>query len=241
MKMQELQYFSTLATLCVVLAFLIRHLTSSWTTRRYPRRLSAVFATVASLWLIEVSACSGIAYENWIDHPNVSLQDWLVPKLWLYYALPDLTTPALIIFFLALVLTTFPLRRKLGPIWSKVSAFIAVPAVLLSSLLLFVIGCDQACEVRSPVVWSPDHQFFVRTEELDGGAMDSFHTSVTLRSSNRLHAWTVLTSEQAPSDIRIEWKDASHLRLGYRATADRLDPEYSCVNGGPVSVLCKPY
>lgn len=72
--------------------------------------------------------------------------------------------------------------------------------------------------------------------------MNSFHTRVVVRSRNRLHDWTVLTTEQAPWEIQAEWTDSNHLLVTYPSWnqdgSTGSDPDFHCGDAGAIHVTC---
>src|SRR5579862_4222799 len=122
--------------------------------------------------------------------------------------------------------------------WSgRISGFLLTTSGTLACLLLL---SERACTERLPSVVSPDSTHLAMVSSVNGGATESWHTSVEVRSSWRPFSRMVFSSQDAPGDVHLNWLSNSHLLIVTPGNPQEpVDPEYSCSSALNVDVTCK--
>lgn len=196
-------------------------------------RLLPSLGVCTSMFLLTYSGCSAAALGGKQYRPATDLLELSLPELgWisLFGIVPILTLAAM------------PVTQRWRP-WQNVTAVLSgSPFVFLSAFGLWANGCNQGCQHLGAPVISPDGHYVAHVEEMDGGAMDRFHTSVVMRSANHLHSDVVFTTSLwGPEAIQLNWTGPTelHITYAYSFSSDlTADHELSCRDMGLVRVKC---
>jgi hypothetical protein len=130
---------------------------------------------------------------------------------------------------------TWSSYQKLGRICGAFTLIVALP-------LLAMYGCAARLTYRFAPTSSPDGNYTGRVTELNAGAMDSFHTSVEVRSRWQIYPDEVFSSTGDPREVEPKWATNSELVIRY-ASGFPSDPDYptSCEQQfKTVKITCEP-
>ena len=222
-------YLELLITAIAAVSFL-------WLAKRshvWWRRLLYIVAFEFSLFLLTFSGCSEMSNFPGQTYPVSAIGTLSVSELRWSFGL---------MFSIAACLAMVRLLRRVSSRWRIAGKGALYSFVSLAAFVLFVQGCDEGCTRRFPIAYAPDGRRFARVQELDAGAMDSFHTDVMLRTRNRLWGVLIFATNDGPDEVRLTWVDATHLRVDYdqwtRNGVALPDDDFSCNSALGVSVNC---
>ena len=202
-------------------------------SRIWWRRLLYIVASEFSLFLLTFSGCSELSNFPGQTRPVSAIRNLSVSELGWSFGL---------IFAVAACLTLVRFMRHVPRPWLAIGKIAIYCFVSLAGFVIWLQGCDEGSTRLFPLIYSPDGRRFARVQELDGGAMDSFHTAVMLRTSDRLRGRLIFSSQGAPDEVHLTWVDATHLRVDYDLWArDGPDGDFSCNSALGVSVNCVPH
>lgn len=124
---------------------------------------------------------------------------------------------------------------------TKIAGCVSGAGILvISGFLLLLYGCGMANTYRSALSVSPDRKHMAQVTELNFGAMDSFHTTVELRSRWQVYPETVFSSNGDPREIEAKWPSNSELVIRY-ASGYAFDRDLLCVRQfKTVKITCEP-
>jgi hypothetical protein len=197
------------------------------------RRLLYIVAFEVSLFLLTFSGCSGMSNFPGQTRPVSAIGDLSVSELWWILGL---------MFSVAACLTFVGLMQYVSKPWRTLGKIAIYGFVSLAGFLMWLQGCDEGQTLWFPIAYAPDGRHFARVQEIDAGAMDSFHTAVMLRTRDRLGGRVIFGSNDAPDEVHLTWVDETHLQVDYdRWTRDGVtlpDDDFSCNSAFGVSVNC---
>jgi hypothetical protein len=214
----------------VTFAWLVKNTHVWW------RRFLSIVALEFSLFLLTFSGCSAMSNFPGQTRTVSAIGNLSVGELRWTFGLILLIPTCLAIISL--------LRRATSS--SRILANVALYSlVFLASFILFVRGCAEGCTRRFPIAYAPDGKHFARVQELDAGAMDSFHTAVMLRTGTRISGVQIFGSGDGPDEVHLTWVDGTHLRIDYdqwmRNGLALPDSDFFCNSALGVSVICVPH
>jgi len=126
-----------------------------------------------------------------------------------------------------------PAKKSTGTIFG-------ISIIVVSGCFLPVYSCAMTVKFRSTPIVSPDGRHIARITELDEGAMDSFHTTVEVRSHWHVYPDEVFHSENHPRDVQAKWVNNSELLIRYASPADH-NVYADCVTPlHDVKITCQP-
>ena len=141
------------------------------------RRLLYTVAFEVRLILLTFSGCDAMSNFPGQTRPVSAIGDLSLSELWWIFGL---------MFSIAACLAIVKLLPRVSSRWRIVGKVAIYGFVSLSAFVLCVQGCDEGCMRRFPIAYAPDRKRFARVQEIDAGAMDSFHTTVMLRTRDRM-------------------------------------------------------
>jgi hypothetical protein len=197
------------------------------------RRFLYIVGFEFSLFLLTFSGCSGMSNFPGQIRPVSAIGNLSVSELRWSFGL---------MFSVAACLALVRLMQHVSQPWLTLGKIAIYGFVSLAAFVIWLQGCDEGSTQRFPIAYAPDGRRFARVQELDGGAMDSFHTEVMLRTRDRLRGSLIFGSNDAPNEVHLTWVDATHLQVDYdRWTRDGValpDDDFSCNSALGVSVNC---
>jgi hypothetical protein len=103
-------------------------------------------------------------------------------------------------------------------------------------------GCAARLTYRFAPTSSPNGKYTARVTELNGGAMDSFHTSVEVRSHWQIYPDEVFSSKGDPREVELRWATNSELVIRYASgfPSDPYDPASCEQQFKKVKITCEP-
>ena len=108
------------------------------------------------------------------------------------------------------------LRNKVPSAKKSTGTIFGISVIVVSGCFLLVYSCAMTVKFRSTPIVSPDGRHIARITELDGGAMDSFHTTVEVRSHWHVYPDEVFRiPENHPRDVQAKWVNDSELVIRY--------------------------
>lgn len=200
------------------------------------RRLLYIVVSELSLFLLTFSGCSGMSNFPGQTRPVSAIRNLSVSELRWSFGL---------MFAAAACLTLVRYMQNVSQPWLALGKIAIYGFVSLAGFFIWLQGCDEGSTRLFPIIYAPGGRCFARVQELDGGAMDSFHTVVMLRTSDRLIGRQIFGSQDAPDEVHLTWVDATHLKVDYdqwiRDGVALPDDDFSCNGALGVSVNCVPH